>query len=55
MDEIVGKRVLDDGDTEYKVKWSGTTARTAWKPTWEPSPTWPAVRKPSTTTRQYGS
>ena len=37
VDEIVGKRVLDDGDTEYKVKWSGTDSKgRRWKPSWEP-------------------
>ncbi|ACO70072.1 chromodomain-containing protein [Micromonas commoda] len=37
VDEIVGKRVLEDGETQYKVAWSGTDGRgRPWKPSWEP-------------------
>ena len=37
VDEIVGKRVYDDGETHYKVEWSGTDSKgRRWKPSWEP-------------------
>ena len=37
VDEIVGKRVFDDGETHHKVEWSGTDSKgRRWKPSWEP-------------------
>ena len=37
VDEIVSKRVFDDGETDYKVLWSGTDSKgRRWKPSWEP-------------------
>ena len=46
VDKIVGKRVLEDGETQYKVAWSGTDGRgRPWKPSWEPESNLTSCRK----------